>query len=128
MFRYYLKLAALSIRKNPILSALMVAAIATGIGACMTIINIRRALRGDTAGHSALLHAGEFPGQKHSPASPAIPGFGSRRDAGLCFLFFVTPFEDVEFDKSERDKPQEGIPEVHKIAFDAPVDRRHEKN
>lgn len=40
MFRYYVKLGALSIRNNPILSALMVAAIATGIGACMTIANI----------------------------------------------------------------------------------------
>jgi putative ABC transport system permease protein len=40
MFRYYLKLGALSIRSNPILSGLMVAAIATGIGACMTIANI----------------------------------------------------------------------------------------
>lgn len=40
MFRYYLKLGALSIRSNPALSALMVAAIAIGIGACMTIITI----------------------------------------------------------------------------------------
>jgi putative ABC transport system permease protein len=40
MFRYYLKLAVLSTAKNPILSALMVAAIAIGIGACMTIVNI----------------------------------------------------------------------------------------
>jgi putative ABC transport system permease protein len=40
MFRYYVKLGALSIRRNPALSALMVAAIATGIGACMTIVNI----------------------------------------------------------------------------------------
>ncbi len=40
MFRYYLKLGLLSIRRNPALSALMIAAIATGIGACMTIVNI----------------------------------------------------------------------------------------
>ena len=40
MFRYYLKLGLFSIRKNPILSALMVAAIAVGIGAYMTIINV----------------------------------------------------------------------------------------
>jgi putative ABC transport system permease protein len=40
MFRYYLKLALLSIRGNPVLSALMVAAIGVGIGACMTIVNI----------------------------------------------------------------------------------------
>jgi putative ABC transport system permease protein len=40
MFSYYLKLGLLSIRKNPVLSALMVAAIGVGIGACMTIVNI----------------------------------------------------------------------------------------
>jgi len=40
MLRYYLKLGLLSIRRNPALSTLMVAAIATGIGACMTIVNI----------------------------------------------------------------------------------------
>jgi len=40
MFRYYLKLGLFSIRKNPILSALMVAAIAVGIGAYMTVINV----------------------------------------------------------------------------------------
>ncbi len=41
MFRYYLKLGILSIRANPALSALMVAAIAVGIGACMTILTIQ---------------------------------------------------------------------------------------
>jgi len=51
MFRYYLKLGALSIRKNPILSALMVAAIATGIGACMTIINIDYVMSGNPIPH-----------------------------------------------------------------------------
>lgn len=47
MFRYYLKLGLLSIRKNPILSALMVAAIAIGIGACMTIVNIDYIMSGN---------------------------------------------------------------------------------
>ena len=51
MFRYYLKLGALSIRKNPILSVLMVAAIATGIGACMTIINIDYVMSGNPIPH-----------------------------------------------------------------------------
>src|SRR5690606_40283188 len=36
MFSYYIKLAALSIRRNPVLSALMMLAIAVGIGAFMT--------------------------------------------------------------------------------------------
>ena len=47
MFRYYLKLAALSIRKNPVLSGLMVAAIAIGIGACMTVITVHYVMSGD---------------------------------------------------------------------------------
>lgn len=40
MFPYYLKLGWLSIRRNPLLSTLMVAAVAIGIGACMTIITV----------------------------------------------------------------------------------------
>lgn len=47
MFRYYLKLAALSIRKNPMLSALMVAAIAVGIGACMTVVTVFYVMSGN---------------------------------------------------------------------------------
>jgi len=47
MFRYYLKLGALSIRANPALSALMVAAIAIGIGACMTIVTIHYIMSGN---------------------------------------------------------------------------------
>ena len=39
MLRYYLKLGFLSIRANPALSLLMVAAIAVGIGACMTTVS-----------------------------------------------------------------------------------------
>ena len=51
MFSYYLKLGVLSIRRNPILSALMVAAIATGIGACMTIANIDYVMSGNPIPH-----------------------------------------------------------------------------
>jgi putative ABC transport system permease protein len=40
MFSYYLKLGWLSIRRNPLLSTLMVAAIAVGIGASMSIITV----------------------------------------------------------------------------------------
>jgi putative ABC transport system permease protein len=44
MLRYYLKLAVLSIRGNWALSSLMVAAIAIGIGACMTIVTVRHVM------------------------------------------------------------------------------------
>ena len=47
MFRYYVKLGSLSIQKNPILSGLMVAAIAIGIGACMTIVTVFYIMSGD---------------------------------------------------------------------------------
>lgn len=40
MFAYYIRLAALSIRRNPVLSALMMAAIAVGIGAFMTMLTV----------------------------------------------------------------------------------------
>lgn len=51
MFRYYLKLGTLSIRANPILSALMVAAIAIGIGACMSIVTVRHVMSGNPIEH-----------------------------------------------------------------------------
>lgn len=40
MFAYYLRLALKSIRRNAVLSSLMVTAIALGIGACMTTITV----------------------------------------------------------------------------------------
>lgn len=51
MFRYYLKLGTLSIRANPVLSTLMVAAIAIGIGACMTIMTVRHVMSGNPIEH-----------------------------------------------------------------------------
>jgi putative ABC transport system permease protein len=47
MFSYYLKLSWLSIRRNPFLSTLMIAAIAIGIGASMTTITINYIMSGN---------------------------------------------------------------------------------
>jgi len=47
MFSYYLKLGWLSIRRNPLLSSLMVAAIAVGIGASMSIITVNYIMSSD---------------------------------------------------------------------------------
>lgn len=47
MFAYYLKLGWLSIRANPLLSLLMILAIAVGIGACMTTITVNYTMSGD---------------------------------------------------------------------------------
>ena len=47
MFGYYLRLGILSIKANPALSALMVAAIGIGIGACMSIVTIQYIMSGN---------------------------------------------------------------------------------
>lgn len=47
MFTYYLRLAFKSIRRNPILSGLMVAAIALGIGSSMTTITVNYLMSAD---------------------------------------------------------------------------------
>jgi putative ABC transport system permease protein len=51
MLRYYLKLGLLSIKANWALSALMVAAIAIGIGACMTIVTVRHVMADNPIAH-----------------------------------------------------------------------------
>ncbi|MDH3613761.1 MAG: ABC transporter permease [Gammaproteobacteria bacterium] len=51
MLRYYLKLGVLSIRANWALSSLMVAAIAIGIGACMTIVTVRHVMADNPIEH-----------------------------------------------------------------------------
>ncbi len=47
MFIYNLRLAWLSIKKSPVLSALMIAAIAIGIAVCMTIITVYKLMAND---------------------------------------------------------------------------------
>ncbi|HEX3949536.1 MAG TPA: ABC transporter permease [Steroidobacteraceae bacterium] len=47
MFRYYFNLGLRSLRRNVILTALMIAAIGVGIGACMTALTVFRAMSGD---------------------------------------------------------------------------------
>ncbi len=51
MLRYYFKLGLLSIRANPALSTLMIAAIAIGIGACMTIVTVRHVMSDNPVEH-----------------------------------------------------------------------------
>lgn len=47
MLSYYLKLALYSLKRNPVLTALMVLAIAVGIGASMTTLTVMHLLSGD---------------------------------------------------------------------------------
>ncbi len=51
MLRYYVWLAGRSLGRNPVLTALMVAAIALGIGAAMTSLTILRAMSGNPMAH-----------------------------------------------------------------------------
>lgn len=51
MFAYYFRLALLSLRRNPMLTALMIAAIALGIGAAMTSLTVLRAMSGNPLAH-----------------------------------------------------------------------------
>lgn len=53
MFSYYLKLGWLSVKRNPLLSALMIAAIAIGIGACMTIVTVNYAMGSNPIPHKS---------------------------------------------------------------------------
>ena len=47
MLRYYFRLGIRSLRRNIVLTGLMIAAIAVGIGACMTALTVFRAMSGD---------------------------------------------------------------------------------
>jgi putative ABC transport system permease protein len=47
MFSYYFRLGLRSLRRNLVLTGLMIAAIAVGIGACMTALTVFRAMSGD---------------------------------------------------------------------------------
>lgn len=53
MFGYYIKLALKSVKRNPILSLLMVTAIALGIGACMTTITVNYLMSADPIPHKS---------------------------------------------------------------------------
>ena len=47
MLGYYLDLALRSLRRNPVLTGLMITAIAFGIGTSMTSLSVSRAMSGD---------------------------------------------------------------------------------
>ena len=55
MLIYYVRLAALSYRRNPILSTLMVLAVAVGIGAYMVVFTLNYTMGGDPIPHKSSL-------------------------------------------------------------------------
>jgi putative ABC transport system permease protein len=74
MFRYYLRLGLRSLRRNMVLTGLMIAAIAVGIGACMTALTVFRAMSGDPIPQkSSQLYAPQIDNwgpDKHNGGSP----------------------------------------------------------
>ncbi|WP_088329801.1 ABC transporter permease [Lacimicrobium sp. SS2-24] len=53
MISYYLKLGLLSLKRNPMLSALMILAIGLGVGACMTVITVNYLMSADPIPHKS---------------------------------------------------------------------------
>ena len=79
MFAYYFDLALRSFRRNKVLTALMVLAIALGIGASMTTLTVFHVLSGDPmpekSEHAVLSATG--PGNAWTATSPARNRTGS---------------------------------------------------
>jgi putative ABC transport system permease protein len=72
MLAYYLDLALLSLKRNKVLTALMIVAIAVGIGASMTTLTVMHLLSGDPLpGRSAAIY---YPQLDASPAGYAKGG------------------------------------------------------
>jgi putative ABC transport system permease protein len=51
MLTYHLRLALKSLRRNPVLSALMIGAIALGVGICITTLTVYRLMSGNPVAH-----------------------------------------------------------------------------
>jgi putative ABC transport system permease protein len=71
MFRYYFRLGLRSLRRNMVLTVLMIAAIAVGIGACMTALTVFRAMSGDP-----------IPQKSSRLFAPQIDNWGPDKHAG----------------------------------------------
>jgi putative ABC transport system permease protein len=87
MFLYHLRMALKSIRRNPILTSLMIAAIGIGIGVCMTAITVFYLMSGDPIPHKSdslfavQLNAWESPGPYDPDRPDRIPELLNYRDA-----------------------------------------------
>ena len=66
MFNYYFSLAVRSLKRNIVLTVLMIAAIGVGIGASMTTLTVFRAMSGDP-----------IPRKSHQLYAPQIDNFSS---------------------------------------------------
>jgi len=102
MFHYYLGLALRSLRRTPVLTALMIAAISVGIGASMTVFTLFRAMSGDP-----------IPGKSGQLFVPQIDNFGpegrdrneppeqlSYRDAVALMKARAAPYQSAMYQSS----------------------------
>src|SRR6202789_2027050 len=71
MFTYYFRLGLRSLRRNMILTLLMISAIAVGIGASMTTLTVFRAMSGDP-----------IPRKSDRLFAPQIDDRGPNKDGG----------------------------------------------
>jgi putative ABC transport system permease protein len=79
MFNYYLDLALRSLKRNPALTGLMIAAIAFGISACMTTLTVFRAMSADPIpAKSHQLFAPQIQNSAPRETSPGDDGFTSQ--------------------------------------------------
>jgi len=79
MFSYYFDLALRSLKRNPVLTGLMIAAIAFGISACMTTLTVFRAMSADpipTKSHQ--LFAPQIQNSAPTETNPGDDGFASQ--------------------------------------------------
>jgi putative ABC transport system permease protein len=87
MFAYYLRLAIKSIRRNAVMSLLMVSAIGIGIGACMTVITVYYTMSGDPIPHKSgklfavQVNSWEAPGPWDLDRPERLPELLTYRDA-----------------------------------------------
>ena len=51
MLAYYFRIALKSLRRNPMLTALMIGAIAVGVGVCITTLTVYRLMSGNPVAH-----------------------------------------------------------------------------
>ena len=78
MFAYHLRLALKSLRRNPVLSGLMVGAIALGVGVCITTLTVYRMISGNPIAHrNDVLYAVTLdswdPSEPIEPSTPEMP-------------------------------------------------------
>jgi len=86
MFAYYCELALRSLRRNVVLTALMIAAVGVGIGASMTVLTVLRSLSADPIpGKSSVLFTPQIDVWGPDSRRPDQGASGDRLPSGLTY-------------------------------------------